>query len=94
MLIFIVPCNDEYAILKNFAILEKTPNVPALDLPGLDIVGTAKAFGCTGIAANTADEIKSIHGCADCRGSQRNRYPYCPADATASARRHLEQALM
>jgi benzoylformate decarboxylase len=57
-LIFIVPCNDEYAILKNFAVLEKTPNVPALDLPGLDIVGTARAFGCTGVAANTADEIK------------------------------------
>jgi benzoylformate decarboxylase len=57
-LIYIVPCNDEYAILKNFAVLENTPNVPALDLPGLDVVGTAKAFGCTGVAANTADEIK------------------------------------
>ena len=57
-LIFIVPCNDEYAILKNFAVLENTPNVPALDLPGLDIVGTAKAFGCIGVAANTPDEIK------------------------------------
>jgi len=57
-LIYIVPCNDEYAILKEFAILEKTPNVPALDLPGLDIVATAKAFGCFGVAANTKEEIK------------------------------------
>ena len=57
-LIYIVPCNDEYAILKEFAILEKTPNVPALDLPGLDIVATAKAFGCIGVAANTKEEIK------------------------------------
>ena len=57
-LIFVVPCNDEYAILKEFAILEKTPNVPALDLPGLDIVATAKAYGCTGVPANTVDEIK------------------------------------
>ena len=57
-LIFIVPCNGEYTILKEFAVLEKTPNVPALDLPGLDIVATAKAFGCCGVAANTADEIK------------------------------------
>jgi benzoylformate decarboxylase len=56
--IFIVPCNGEYAILKEFAVLEKTPNVPALDLPGLDIVATAKAFGCVGVAANTTDEIK------------------------------------
>ncbi len=57
-LIYIVPCNDEYAILKEFAILEKTPNVPALDLPGINIVATAKAFGCAGVAANTKDEIK------------------------------------
>ena len=58
-LIYIVPCNDEYAILKEFAVLEKTPNVPALDLPGLDIVTTAKAFGCVGVEANTPDEIKN-----------------------------------
>jgi benzoylformate decarboxylase len=57
-LIFIVPCNDEYAILKNFAVLENTPDVPGLDLPGLDIVATAKAFGCIGVAANTAQSIK------------------------------------
>jgi benzoylformate decarboxylase len=57
-LIFIAPCNGEYAILKEFALLEKTPNVPALDLPGLDIVATAKAFGCAGVFARTADEIK------------------------------------
>jgi benzoylformate decarboxylase len=56
--IFIVPCNGEYAILKEFAVLEKTPNVPALDLPGLDVVATAKAFGCVGVTANTTDEIK------------------------------------
>ncbi len=57
-LIYIVPCNDEYAILKEFAVLEKTPNVPALDLPGLDIVTTAKAFGCFRVAASTIEEIK------------------------------------
>jgi len=56
--IFIVPCNGEYAILKEFAVLEKTPNVPALDLPGLDVVATARAFGCIGVTANTTDEIK------------------------------------
>lgn len=57
-LIYIVPCNDAYAILKEFAVLEKTPNVPALDLPGLDIVATANAFGCVGVAAHTTEEIK------------------------------------
>ena len=44
--VFVVPCNAEYAILKEFAVLENTPNVPGLDLPGLDIVSGAKAFGC------------------------------------------------
>jgi benzoylformate decarboxylase len=57
-LIYIVPCNAEYAILKEFAVLEKTPNVPALDVPGLDIVSTAKGFGCIAVQAKTAEEIK------------------------------------
>ena len=43
--IYVIPCNGEYAALKEFAELEKTPNVPALDLPELDIVSTAKGFG-------------------------------------------------
>ena len=43
--IYIIPCNGEYAALKEFAELQKTPNVPALDLPELDIVSTAKGFG-------------------------------------------------
>src|SRR5579863_5181562 len=29
-LVYIVPCNEEYAILKDFAELEGTPNVPGL----------------------------------------------------------------
>lgn len=29
----------------------KTPNVPGLDLPSLDIVSTAKAFGCASVLA-------------------------------------------
>jgi benzoylformate decarboxylase len=58
-LIYIVPCNNGYMILKEFAVLEKTPNVPALDVPGLDIVTTAKALGCVGVAANTTEEIRT-----------------------------------
>jgi benzoylformate decarboxylase len=56
--IYVVPCNGEYAILKEFAVLEKTPNVPALDLPGLDVVSTAKGFGCPSVLAKTKAEIK------------------------------------
>jgi benzoylformate decarboxylase len=57
-LVFIVPCNGEYAILKEFAVLEKTPNVPALDIQGLDVVSAAKGFGCASVWAKTAQEIK------------------------------------
>lgn len=56
--VFIVPCNGEYAILKEFAVLEKTPNVPGLDLPGLDVLSAAKAFGCPSVLAKTKQEIK------------------------------------
>jgi benzoylformate decarboxylase len=56
--IYVIPCNGEYAALKEFAELEKTPNVPALDLPELDIVSTAKGFGCAAVGARTKQEIQ------------------------------------
>jgi benzoylformate decarboxylase len=56
--IFIVPCNGEYAILKEFAVLEDTPNVPGLELPGFDFVATAKGYGVPGVEAKTREEIK------------------------------------
>jgi benzoylformate decarboxylase len=56
--IYLVPCNGEYAVLREFAELEKTPNVPALDLPELDIVSTAKSFGCAAVGARTKQEIQ------------------------------------
>ncbi|MGB3486131.1 MAG: benzoylformate decarboxylase [Mycobacterium sp.] len=45
-IVFVVQRNGEYAVLKSFALLEKTPNVPGLDLPGLDIASLATGFGC------------------------------------------------
>jgi benzoylformate decarboxylase len=57
--IYIIPCNGEYAVLKEFAMLENTPNVPALDLPALDIVSTARGFGCNAVAAATREEIQA-----------------------------------
>jgi benzoylformate decarboxylase len=62
--VFIVPCNGEYAILKEFAVLEKTPNVPGLDLPGLDVISAAKGFGCATVHANTTHEIKEAFAAA------------------------------
>jgi benzoylformate decarboxylase len=63
-LIFVVPCNGEYAILKEFAVLEETPNVPALDLPGLDVVSSARGFGCASVLAKTKQEIKEAFAAA------------------------------
>ena len=57
--IYIVPCNGEYAILKEFALLENTPNVPGLDLPALEIVSAAKGFGCAAVSARTRQEIQA-----------------------------------
>jgi benzoylformate decarboxylase len=57
--VYIVPCNGEYAILKEFAELEKTPNVPALDLPFLDINALATGYGCSTAKASTKEEIQS-----------------------------------
>jgi benzoylformate decarboxylase len=45
-ILIVVPRNDEYCILKSFAVLEETPGVPGLDIPGLDIVSIAKGYGC------------------------------------------------
>lgn len=58
-LLIVVPCNAEYGILKSFAEVEETPGVPGLDIPGLDIVALAQAYGCHGVAANTADEVQA-----------------------------------
>ncbi len=44
--IVVVASNSEYAILKSFALLEDTPDVPGLDLPGLDLVSIARGYGC------------------------------------------------
>lgn len=65
-ILFVVPKNGEYAILKSFAQLEATPGVPGLDIPGLDIVSLAKGYGCTGVRAGTIEEIKAV--CAEAFG--------------------------
>jgi benzoylformate decarboxylase len=56
--IFIVLRNLEYAILKEFAVLENTPSVPGLDLPGLDIVSLGKGYGAAAVLAKTPEEIR------------------------------------
>ena len=57
-IVFVVPRNGEYAILKSFAKLEKTPGVPGLDLPGLDIALIATGYGCSGVEASSPEAVR------------------------------------
>ncbi|WP_099037091.1 benzoylformate decarboxylase [Mycobacterium neglectum] len=56
-IVFVVLRNGEYAILKSFALLEETPNVPGLELPGLDIASIASGFGCRAVEVNSTDML-------------------------------------
>jgi benzoylformate decarboxylase len=42
---FLILRNDEYMILKWFAMLEQVTGVPGLDLPGLDVAAVARGYG-------------------------------------------------
>ena len=58
--VIIVPVNEEYAILKGFAKLIKTPGVPGLDIPAIDIAGLARAYGCRASNATKPDEVSDL----------------------------------
>ncbi len=55
--VFVVMRNGEYSILKSFAELEKTPGVPGLDLPGLDIASVAAGFGCRAVNVDSTEKL-------------------------------------
>jgi benzoylformate decarboxylase len=57
-IVCVVMRNREYSILKSFAVLEETPGVPGLDLPGLDIAAIARGFGCRAVDAATAEDLE------------------------------------
>jgi benzoylformate decarboxylase len=56
-MVFVVMRNGEYSILKSFALLEKTPGVPGLDLPGLDIESLAIGFGCHAVTVRDTEQL-------------------------------------
>jgi len=53
----VVASNAEYGVVKEFGVWEKTPNVPGLDIPGLDVVGTAGSYGVDAHEAHSSDEV-------------------------------------
>ena len=46
--VFLVLNNGGYGILKSFAAFQRTPGIPGLDLPGLDLVQIAHGLGARG----------------------------------------------
>lgn len=56
-IVFVVMRNGEYSVLKSFAVLEKTPGVPGLDLPGLDIASLATGFGLNAVNVDTLHDL-------------------------------------
>ena len=57
-IVYVVMRNNEYSILKSFAVLEETPGVPGLDLPGLGIAAMARGFGCRAVDVETTEELE------------------------------------
>jgi benzoylformate decarboxylase len=55
--VYVVMRNHEYSILKSFALLEQTPGVPGLDLPGLDIASIAAGFGCRAVNVDSTEKL-------------------------------------
>jgi benzoylformate decarboxylase len=59
-LTIVVASNAEYGILKQFGGIEHTSGVPGLDLPGLDIVATARSYGVDAHEATSTDEVAAL----------------------------------
>ena len=60
--------NEEYSILKSFALLEKAPGVPGLDLPGLDIASIATGFGCRAVTSTAPKLTEEFTTALDAHG--------------------------
>ena len=59
-LTIVVASNSEYGIVKVFGAIEHASGVPGLDLPGLDIVATARSYGVDAYEAKTTDEVAEL----------------------------------
>lgn len=59
-ILYVIPDNEEYGVLKAFAKYQQNPNVPALDLPGIDIELIAKGYGCDAYTTSDPEKIKEI----------------------------------
>ncbi len=49
--------NDEYSILKWFAMVEQVAGAPGLDLPALDVAAVARAYGMAARDVSGVEEL-------------------------------------
>jgi benzoylformate decarboxylase len=54
---FLIPRNDEYAILKWFSMMEAVAGAPGLDLPRLDVAAVAEGHGVPARKVDSRDEL-------------------------------------
>ena len=59
---FVIPRNDEYAILKWFATMEDVAGAPGLDLPRLEVAEVARAYGVDAQQVSSRDELSEALG--------------------------------
>lgn len=59
-LTIVVASNAEYGILKEFGVIEHATGVPGLDLPGLDVVATARSYGVDAHEAKSTDDVAEL----------------------------------
>lgn len=69
--VFAVIDNGQYGILKAFAAFQRTPGVPGLDLPGLDIARVADGMGSE--ARRIASAAKLPGACVEAFANARSR---------------------
>ena len=54
---FLVLRNNDYSILKWFAMLESVEGAPGLDLPKLDVAATATSYGVPSSTVSGRDQL-------------------------------------
>jgi benzoylformate decarboxylase len=62
--VFVVIDNGHYGILKAFAAFQRTPGVPGLDLPGLDVATIACGFGAEAHRITAAEDLADAYQAA------------------------------
>ncbi|HLL51186.1 MAG TPA: benzoylformate decarboxylase [Thermomicrobiales bacterium] len=59
--VFVVIDNGQYGILKAFAAFQRTPGVPGLDLPGLDVAMVARGLGAESRRITSANDLPEAY---------------------------------